>query len=149
MDKEFNPPVVIARENRAGRRTIASAWEALEWLRLRRPACTGPRYRSAVRICRDAAMTWPRLLQQEGELSGFVGQRDFYPARGCPVACAHKLPNVVAWRRCRRVCRLPDHHPRIGSLRNSRRRRCALLGAIDPPRALGARMTYCRNIDGC
>ncbi|BBD37160.1 DUF982 domain-containing protein [Aminobacter sp. NyZ550] len=53
MDKEFNPPVVIARENRAGRRTIASAWEALEWLRLRRPACTGPRYRSAVRICRD------------------------------------------------------------------------------------------------
>jgi hypothetical protein len=23
------------------------------------------------------------------------------------------------------------------------------LGAIDPPRALGARMTYCRNIDGC
>ncbi|BBD41037.1 hypothetical protein Amn_pb00280 (plasmid) [Aminobacter sp. Y103A] len=52
--KSFDPPVVIARRDSAGRRTIGSAWEALEWLAQRKPAKSGPRYRSALRTCRDA-----------------------------------------------------------------------------------------------
>lgn len=54
MNRQFTPPVILARRDAIGTRTIGTTWEALEWLRQQKGAASGPRYRSALRICRDA-----------------------------------------------------------------------------------------------
>jgi len=42
----------------AHRRIVASAWEGIEFLSQHRPARPGPKYRAALRICRDAIDGW-------------------------------------------------------------------------------------------
>jgi hypothetical protein len=56
-DRPFPTPVEIAVDP-AHRRIVASAWEGIEFLSQYRPAHPGPKYRAALRICRDAIDGW-------------------------------------------------------------------------------------------
>lgn len=56
-DRPFPIPVEISLDP-GHRRIVASAWEGIEFLSQYRPARPGPKYRAALRICRDAIDGW-------------------------------------------------------------------------------------------
>ncbi len=55
-DKRFPEPVDVG--DPAQPRKIATAWEAIEWLSQLSSPSPGPRYRAALRACRDALDGW-------------------------------------------------------------------------------------------
>lgn len=55
-DKRFPQPVEVGDE--AHPRRVATAWEAIEWLAQLNPSSPGPKFRAAMRICRDALDGW-------------------------------------------------------------------------------------------
>jgi Protein of unknown function (DUF982) len=56
-DRPFSVPVeiVLGSEHKC---IVASVWEGMEFLSQHRPDAPGPRYRAALRICRDALDGW-------------------------------------------------------------------------------------------
>ena len=56
-DRPFPAPVEIIIDPEH-KRIVASVWEGMEFLSQHRPDAPGPRYRAAVRICRDALDGW-------------------------------------------------------------------------------------------
>lgn len=55
-DRPFPTPVEISLDSQP--RRIASAWEGMEFLSEHPPLQPGPKYRAAMRICRDAIDGW-------------------------------------------------------------------------------------------
>ena len=56
-DRPFPAPVEIIL-NPEHKRIVGSVWESMEILAQHRPDTPGPRYRAALRICRDALDGW-------------------------------------------------------------------------------------------
>ncbi len=55
-DKRFPAPVEVG--DPANPLKIATAWEAIEWLSQLKTTSPGPRYRAALRSCRDTLDGW-------------------------------------------------------------------------------------------
>jgi hypothetical protein len=61
-DRHFSAPVEIELDP-GHRRSIASVWEGIEFLSEIQPIKPGPRYRAALRACRDALDGWQSTVE--------------------------------------------------------------------------------------
>jgi hypothetical protein len=58
MNDQIFPVPVVVNLDADHRRIIATAWEGIEFLSQNKPVTPGPKYRAALRICRDALDGW-------------------------------------------------------------------------------------------